>query len=129
MKTFVRVFTSSTLFTVVILLVYAYMAKVEAAGTLLLGIMVIGLLFAMGYAIFAEKDANLEGDYEHTKMEEWTGDDLGVYTPESAWPFLTAVSVVFALLGLLWAPVVSAFAVVALLLCLWRLGEESMRHD
>lgn len=128
MKTFVAVFCSSAVFGVVILATYLVVAKAEPAGTVLLGVLAVALIFAMTYAIFAERDANLEGDDKHATMQEWAGDDLGVYTPQSAWPFLVAVSVALMLLGLLWSPLIGLLALVALLLCLWRLGAESARQ-
>ena len=128
MKTFVRIFMSSAIFGIVILIVYIFVAHAEAAGTVLLGMLAVALIFAMVYALVAEREANLEGDKKETSMQQWAGDDLGVYTPRSAWPLLVAVCVALGLLAMLWSPVIALLALVALILCLWRLGAESARQ-
>jgi hypothetical protein len=128
MKSYVRVFSSSAIFGLAIVIIYWFVADREAAGTLLLGIMVIALLFATAYALTAERYAKPEGDDPDPDATKWTGDDLGVYTSQSAWPILVALSGAGILLGMLWSPLISALSVIAMILCLWRLGAESARQ-
>lgn len=128
MKSFVAVCLSSAVFAIVISVVYWFVAHREPAGTLFLAVMAIALIFATLYAVFAERDADLEGDRENTTPPQWAGDDLGIFTPQSAWPILVAVCATFGLLGLLWSPLIAALALAALILCLWRLGAESARQ-
>lgn len=128
MRSFVLVCTSSALFGIAIATVYGFVAHAEAAGMVLLGTMAVALAFATLYAVFAEKDANLEGDRRDESPPQWAGDDLGIFTPRSAWPILTAACAALFLLALLWSQTVAVLAIVALVLCLWRLGAESARH-
>ncbi len=127
MKTFVQLFISSAIFGVVIGVAYWFVAHEEATGTMLLGIMTAALTFTAGYAVIAERNANLDGDRQDMLAPAAAGEDLGIFTIESAWPILVALSCVFMLTGLLWSPFVAAAGLVALLLCLWRLGAESAR--
>jgi uncharacterized membrane protein HdeD (DUF308 family) len=129
MKSLVAVFGVSALFGLTIEVVYAVVARREASGMALLGIMTIALAFAALYAYFAEREAKLEGDDEDAEPPSWAGDDLGVYTSKSAWPILLSACVGLGLLALLWSPVIAALVLVAFLLCLWRLGAESARQD
>lgn len=99
----------------------------EPIGTVLLGIMAAALLFAAGYAVLAERDADLDGDRESEGPADAAGEDLGIFTTHSAWPILIAVSVLFVLIGALWSPLVAALAIISLVLCLWRMGRESNR--
>lgn len=127
MKTFVQLFISSALFGVAIAVAYWFVAHEEATGTVLLGIMTAALAFTAGYALIAERNADLDGDREDMLPPAAAGEDLGIFTTESAWPILVALSTVFMLAGLLWSPFIAIAALVALLLCLWRLGAESAR--
>jgi len=126
MKTFVTLFISSATFGFVIALSYWFTTR-EATGTVLLGIMTAALLFTAGYAIAGERDADLSGDVEDETPPEAAGEDLGIFTTESAWPILTAVSVLAMFVGTLWSPFLAIVALLGLILCLWRLGAESAR--
>jgi Flp pilus assembly protein TadB len=126
-KTFVGLFVSSAAFGLVILIAYWFVSKEETAGSILLGIMTAALAFAALYALIAERHAHVDGDGEELTPSDVTGEDLGVYTTHSAYPFLLALSCLFMLLGLLYAPVLAFAAIVAVILCLWRLGAESAR--
>lgn len=125
MRTFVMLFLSSAAFGIAISVVYWIVAH-EPVGMFLLGIMTAALVFAAGYAILAERDADLAGDSEKTPPEV-AGEDLGIFTTESAWPILTASCVLATLLGVLWSPLVALAGIVCLILCLWRMGAESAR--
>lgn len=128
MRTFVAVFTSSALFGLAIWVIYWFVARREAAGALLLGVMTVALTFATLYALLAERDARLEGDAEKTEPRNWAGDDLGVYTKYSAYPVLMAACIALGLLSMLWSPIIALFLLAGFILCLWRLGAESSRQ-
>jgi Cytochrome c oxidase subunit IV len=127
MRTFVAIFLISAAFGAAIAIAYFFLAHEEGAGTALLGIMGAALTFAALYAVFAERDADLEGDYPLKTNEEVAGEDLGIFTTETPYPFLIAVCVLAMLTGALWSPLLGAAGLVGLLLCFWRLGAESSR--
>ncbi len=126
-KTFVGLFLSSTAFGAAIGIAYFFIAHEEATGTMLLGIMTGALAFAAMYAVVAERNADLDGDVEELKPRETAGEDMGIYTLHSTYPILVALSALFFLLGLLYSPLLALISIIALLLCLWRLGAESAR--
>lgn len=126
-KTFVGLFFSSTAFGAVILIAYWFIAHQETTGSFLLGIMTAALAFAAMYAVIAERNANVDGDGEALTPQDTAGEDLGIFTKQSAYPILVALSVLLLLLGLLYSPLLAFISIVALLLCLWRLGAESAR--
>ena len=126
MKTFVALFLSSATFGIVIATVYDLTSH-ELAGTFLLGIMAAALVFAAGYALVAERDANLDGDRKDESMGQAAGEDLGIFTTSSAWPILMAFSVLVFLIGAIWVPFLLFTGLAAMLLILWRLGAESNR--
>ncbi|MDQ2866689.1 MAG: cytochrome c oxidase subunit 4 [Candidatus Eremiobacteraeota bacterium] len=127
MKTFVRLFVSSAGFGFVIAVAYWFIAHQEAAGTALLGVMMGALIFSAGYALVAERHADLEGDDPARTAKQAAGDTLGIFTTGSSWPILIALCALALLLGVLWSPFLAVLALAALLLCLWRLGAESAR--
>jgi hypothetical protein len=126
-KALVGLFAISALFGLAMATTYWFVAQREAAGTALLGIMTAALAFTAGYAVVAERDANLEGDRPDETMADTEGEDLGIFTTASAWPILIAVCALAMLVGLLWAPLVSVVALIGLVVCFWRLGGESAR--
>jgi predicted permease len=127
MKTFVGLFATSASFGLAIAIVYWFVAHEETVGVTLLAIMTAALVFTAGYAVIAERNARLDGDAPDRQNGDVAGEDLGVYTTESAWPILVAICSVFVLLGVVWSPFLAAIALVCLILCLWRLGAESAR--
>ncbi len=127
MKTFVGLFLSSTAFGLAIVIAYWFIAHEETTGSVLLGIMTAALAFAATYAMVAERNANLDGDGQDLSPQNSAGEDLGIYTMHSAYPLLVAVSSLFTLVGILYSPLLAFVAIVALVLCLWRLGAESAR--
>jgi hypothetical protein len=127
MKTFILFFAASGIFGGATGLAYWFIAHEEGTGTVLLGCMAAALLFAALYAVVAEKEADLPGDHPDERAEEAAGEDLGVFTSSSAWPVLVAVSSLATLVGMLWSPLIGFSGLIALLLCLWRLGAESAR--
>ena len=127
MKTFVGLFFSSTAFGVAILVAYWFVAHEETTGSILLALMTVALAFCAMYAIVAERNAHIDGDGEDLTPPDTAGEDLGVYTTHSAYPILLALSCLFMLLGLIYSPLLAFVAIVAIVLCLWRLGAESAR--
>lgn len=128
MKSFVMVFTSSAIFGAIIWVIYWFVARQEAAGAILLGVMTAALSFATLYAVVAEREARLEGDAKDAPPDAFAGDDLGIYTKQSAWPILLCLCVGLGLLGLLWSPLFACVMLAGFILCLWRLGAESARR-
>ena len=126
MKTFIGLFGSSAVFGAVISIIY-WFASHEYAGTLLLGFMACALGFAAGYAMLFERKANLAGDEENLRQKDAAGEDVGIFTKESAWPPLLAFSILWLFIGLFWSDFMIFTGIAAILLCLWRLGAESAR--
>jgi hypothetical protein len=127
MRTFIGLFLSSTSFGVAIAIAYYFVAHEETVGTILLSFMGAALAFCAGYAIVAERNADLEADKPAALPQQFAGEDLGIFTTASAWPILIALCALGFLTGLLWSPLIAALALIALILCLWRLGAESAR--
>lgn len=127
MKTFVALFGSSAAFGFVIAIVYFFVAHEEATGTALLAVMGTALTFAAGYAVLAEREANVEGDRPNETNEAVAGDVLGTFTTASPWPILVAVCTLAMLTGILWSPLLGTAGLFGMLLCFWRLGAESAR--
>ena len=127
MKTFVALFGIAAAFGAAIAVAYWFVAHEEAAGTALLSMMTVALVFAAGYAVVAERDAGLVGDRPDETTAQAEGEDLGTFTIRSPYPVLVAVCTVLLLSGLLWLPLLAVAALVGMLLCFWRLGAESAR--
>ncbi|HEX3672376.1 MAG TPA: cytochrome c oxidase subunit 4 [Candidatus Cybelea sp.] len=127
MKTFVALFGTSAAFGCAIAVAYFFVAHEEGAGTALLGFMAAALCFTALYAVVAERDADLEGDDPRETGADVAGEDLGIFTSESAYPILIAVCTLALLTGMLWSPLLGIAGLIGMLLCLWRLGAESAR--
>jgi hypothetical protein len=127
MRSFVGIFLVSAAFGAAIAIAYFFVAHEEGAGTALLGFMGAALSFAALYAVVAERDADLPGDYPYETSEEVTGEDLGIFTTETPYPILIAVCTLAILTGMLWSPLLGIAGLIGLLLCFWRLGAESAR--
>src|SRR5579864_3984268 len=126
MKTLVALFLSSAAFGTTICAVYWFSSH-DRGGSLLLGFMSIGLAWAAGYAIVAERNSNLAGDDPQLQHKKRAGEELGIVTKQSAWPVCLAFSVLWLLLGVVWSDFMIFTGLAAVLLCLWRLGAESAR--
>lgn len=126
MKTFVALFICSALFGLSIAVAYWWVAQ-AVTGTLLLGVMTAALAFAATYAIVAERDSHLDGDDPNKTNIEASGEDLGVFTSNSAWPIIIAAGAALGLCGLPWSPLLAACGLIVVIICLWRLGTESAR--
>ena len=127
MKSFVGLFGISAAFGCAVAIAYFFIAHEEGAGTALLGIMTAALTFAALYAVVAERDADLEGDYPNKRNEEVAGEDLGIFTTQTPYPILIAVSALAMMTGMLWSPLLGIAGLIGMLLCFWRLGAESSR--
>jgi len=126
MKSFVGLFGIASLFGLAIAASYWFVSR-EDAGTVLLGFMFTALAFAAGYALLAERDANLAGDNPDVISENVAGEELGIFTTESPYPILIAMATLAVLTGVLWSPLLAFAGLAGMLLCFWRLGAESSR--
>lgn len=127
MRSFVGLFGFSAAFGLAVAIAYFFIAHEEGAGTALLGFMTAALSFAALYAVVAERDADLEGDCPNKRNEEVAGEDLGIFTTETPYPILIAVSALAMMTGMLWSPLLGIAGLIGMLLCFWRLGAESAR--
>ena len=127
MKSFVAIFAVAALFGLAIAVTYYFVAHKEGAGTALLGFMTAALTFAAGYALVAERDANLEGDDPNESVADAAGTDVGIFTTQTPYPFLIALFTLAILTGVLWSPLVAIAGLIGMILCFWRLGAESAR--
>lgn len=126
MKTLVSLFLSSSAFGASICAVYWFVSH-DRTGALLLGFMSIGLAWAAGYAIVAERHSHLAGDDPKSEYEERAGEDLGIVTKASPWPGCLAFCVLWVLVGVLWSDFLLVTGILAMLGCFWRLAAESAR--
>jgi len=126
MRTFAGLFLSSATFAAAICIIY-WFASQEFAGTFLLGFMCFALSFAAGYALLAERDANLAGDDAQLQQKEAAGEDIGIVTKASAWPAALAFSILWFFIGVVWSDFMIFTGLAAILLCVWRLAAESSR--
>lgn len=128
MKTFVGLFSIAGGFGAAIAIAYVFVARQETVGTVLLTVMTVALVLCAGYALVAERSATVEGDAAQESPAGAAGDDLGIFTKESAYPIVAAACALATLLGLLWSPLVAVFGLAGLGLALWRMGAESARN-
>jgi hypothetical protein len=126
MKTLVSLFLSSSAFGASICAVYWFSSH-DRGGSLLLGFMSIGLAWAAGYAILAERHSNLAGDDPELRHGERAGEDVGIVTKESPWPACLAFCVLWLLVGVVWSDFLLVTGLLAMLACFWRLAAESSR--
>ncbi|MBV9334208.1 MAG: cytochrome c oxidase subunit 4 [Candidatus Eremiobacteraeota bacterium] len=127
MRSFVGIFLVSAAFGAAIAITYFFVAHEEGAGTALLGFMGAALTFAALYAVVAERDADLPGDYPYESSNLVDGEDLGIFTTETPYPILIAICALAILTGMLWSPLLGIAGLIGMLLCFWRLGAESAR--
>lgn len=125
MKTFAGLFLSSATFGLSIAIVYWFSSR-EIAGTFLLGFMMIAFFWVAGYSYIAERASNLAGDRDIDPAAA-AGEDVGIFTKSTPWPFFLAVGILLVLLGVVWSDFLLFTGIGVMLLCLWRLGAESAR--
>ncbi len=126
MKTGLKIFLNSAGFGIVIAAVYWLVAR-HPAGTVLLGLMAVGMLFIAGYMLVAERHANLAGDDKSPSFEASAGTDLGIFTGATAWPLIAAVGVFAVIIGAIWSLLFAALGGLTLLYACYRLARESAR--
>lgn len=126
MKTYAALFASSALFGLAISIVYWFSAH-DRGTTLLLGFMTIALTWAAGFSLIGERKANLSGDDPNLQHKEVAGEQVTLVTKESPWPICLAFSILWLFIGVIWSDFMIFSGIVAILLCLWRLGGESAR--
>src|SRR5579862_2808450 len=78
MKVFVGLCLISAGFGLVVGVTYFFVAHEETAGTAMLGFMTVALTFCGGYAIVAERNADLVGDAKDATPQSAAGVDLGI---------------------------------------------------
>lgn len=127
MKTFVALALSSAAFGAAIAITYWFVAHAEVTGTLLLGLMTGAFVFTAAFALVAERNADVAGDSAEAAQRDASGEDLGIFTTESAWPILVALCAALVLVGVMYSPLLGGVAFAALVACLVRLGAESNR--
>lgn len=121
------VFVNSAIFGAVVGIAY-WLSSRHPGGTVLLAAMMTAMTFAAAYMVVAERHANLSADRKEAAPKDAAGEDVGVFTSQTAWPPLAAAAVFLILLGAIWSPPLAAFGGLALLFVLWRLGAESNRR-
>lgn len=102
MKTTIAVFASSMFFGIIVSVSYWY-STYEPVGTILLGIMSAGFLFAASYTGLAQRKVKLVGDRKNPPPASGA-EYIGIFTTESAWPILLAVSSAIFLIGMVLQP-------------------------
>lgn len=103
MITGARVLGAAGAFMLAVDIVY-WLVTYEYAGTLLLGAMSIGLLFAAGYLAAVSRGARYPADQPDLRPEDAAGERLGTFTAASTWPIVLAGGVLVTLAGLVYGP-------------------------
>lgn len=122
MSTTARVLLAAAAFIFVVDAVYWFVTY-EPAGTFLLGVMVLGLLFAAGYIATASRSAVLSADRPDLRPEDAAGERVGVFSAASPWPLVLAGGLLVTLVGLVygvWLLVPGIVITIAALLGLMR---------
>jgi hypothetical protein len=118
MKTAVKLFIIAATFGALIAIVYWIVSK-EVIGTFLLGVMGAALLFAAGYIVIAEREANLAGDRPDAAVNEDAGTRIGAFLSSSSVPILSAIGAGTFLVGLVYS---SGLAILGLAVLCAALG-------
>jgi cytochrome c oxidase subunit IV len=74
----------------------------EPAGTFLLGVTAVGLLFASGYIAAASRGTVRPADRPDLRPEDVAGEPVGVFAAASPWPIVLAGGLLVALVGLVY---------------------------
>lgn len=119
-----RLFVSSAIFGIAIAIAYWFSSH-DPNGTVLLGMMAAGLLFAAGYMFVAEREARLVGDRDTATSAEAAGERVGTFTVASPWPIVIAFAIFLTLLGVAIFPTLAVVGFALLIFGLLRLGRES----
>jgi hypothetical protein len=119
-----RVFLSSMTFGLVIAAVY-WLTTHERVGTILLGLFGAGFAFVAAYLMVIRPKTRLDGDQMRAPAE-FAGETIGVFSLESPWPVLLAISTAALLIGIVLHPALAVLALLALFGTLWQLVRESV---
>ncbi|HEY0614575.1 MAG TPA: cytochrome c oxidase subunit 4 [Candidatus Elarobacter sp.] len=119
-----RMFLSSMGFGLVVAAVY-WTTTHENVGTILLGLFGAGFAFVAAYLMVIKPKTRLDGD-EQRAPSELAGETIGVFSLESPWPIVLAVSTAALLVGIVLHPLLAVFAFPALCVTLWQLVRESV---
>ena len=125
MKTSANVLLTAAAFGTVIGALYWRVSR-EPAGTILLGMMAVGLLIAATYTGLGLRRAHVPADDPNRRAEDMAGQLVGVFAAGSLWPPILALGFAVGLTGLIfgvWLVIPGALLVAAAVLgLLWEVG-------
>ena len=119
-----RVFFSSMSFGFIVAAAY-WLSSREPVGTILLGLFGAGFLWIAGYLIALRPKAPLDGDLERVPAD-LAGEQIGVFSVESPWPIILALSTAGLLVGIVLHPMLAIIAATTFLAIIWALAKESV---
>jgi hypothetical protein len=120
MRTTVGVFASSMFFGIAISIAY-WFSSYDWIGTILLGIMSAGFLFASSYTSIAQRKSRLLGDDKNASPSG----TIGVFTIESPWPILLGISAAAFLIGIVLQPWLAAIGTIVFFYAITMMIQES----
>ena len=120
----IRVFLSSMGVGLIVAVTY-WLTTHERVGTILLGLFGTGFAFVAAYLIAIRPQTRLDGD-EHRAPAELAGETIGVFSLESPWPVLLAVTTAALLIGIVLHPLLVVPALIAGFGIVWQLVRESV---
>ena len=123
MRTTVGVFASSMFFGIAIAIAY-WFSSYDWIGTILLGIMSAGFLFASSYTSIVQRKSRLLGDDKKASPSA-TREYIGVFTVESPWPILLGISAAAFLIGIVLQPWLAAIGTIVFFYAITRMIQES----
>jgi hypothetical protein len=121
-STTARVLLGAALFALLVGTIYWFVSY-EAAGTMMLLTMAVGLVIAAAYLSLLRRRASLPGDRREARATDEAGEPVGVFAASSAWPAVLALGCAVGLTGLIygwWLAVVGAAGVTLALVGLVR---------
>jgi hypothetical protein len=122
-RTGIAIFGGSMLFGLVMAAAYWFDTK-EALGTILFGMMGVGLLWVAGYMFATRRTTRFDGDEERAPSE-LAGESIGVFATESPWPIVLAFATMSFVVGTVLHPWLAFFALIGLFVIFWELVRES----
>jgi hypothetical protein len=123
MKIATRVFISSMSFGIVVAIIYWFTSH-EPDGTILLGLFAAGFAFVVGYLLVIRPKSELDGDMQRDPRS-MAGERIGVFSTESPWPVILALSSAALLIGVVLHPMLVPLAALAFFTAIWGLVRES----
>jgi len=121
-STTANVFLGAAAFALIIGAIYWFLSY-EAAGTMMLLTMAVGLLIATGYVAAARRRTRLPADVAGLSPADERSESVGVFASQSAWPALLALGCAVGLTGLIygwWLALLGALGITAALVGLMR---------